>query len=66
MQPSPEDAYEQARSMLQDLQDAKTTSQRERAMGHFERYIAKHKPEFYDDDVRQQAMSKRLDGAALR
>ena len=39
--------------MLQDLQDAKTTSQRERAMGHFERYIAKHKPEFYDDDVRQ-------------
>ena len=49
---SPEDAGEHGRSLLQDLADAKNHGQRERALNRFENFVARHKPEFYDDDVR--------------
>lgn len=48
---SAEYAGEQCVLLLQSLDEAKTHSQKERALKNFKKYISEYKPDVYDDDV---------------
>jgi hypothetical protein len=48
---SAEYAGEQCFLLLQSLDEAKTHSQKERALKNFKKYISDYKPDVYDDDV---------------
>jgi hypothetical protein len=58
-------ATEQMQFLLSALEFAKTTKEREKALKKFKAYVSLHRPELYDDDVREFFVGGRDDSGEL-